>query len=445
MSLVNIDRSTNATLPSIWGKLKKNKNETNNALMARTRMLTLAYGDMETVKMLPDSYSDLEALARGWAKPAPNAPFALRVPVQYASVQASRFIHGEYIWLHDDESYQIATIGVHGLYVEVVSDNPPPEEPPPPPPPPVLEMPATFNLELGPGQVVAIDTICESDELDMSRTEDGTVVGGMFMGKLDIIHDHEAKIHKMEFTGTRLKEEEYSPDFFFDARTMGKLTIAAKPSVAKCNLSILSPEQQYCDVTLAFSQLWKLGNTWPPAESISGDKAKFFLRVHPGGALEHFESAAVVTALYYEAIPDPGAIDPHTIIAPYNGFAMTLREFIPHLGKVLETLGLSIQARTNFINNQMSSFATYKNIAYRFMSPSRLAAAVDLSVTCSPCVWTRIFLMYRGISDDELSAFAGAGEKEGAIHDWKQVVGWTEQSRDKQAFRVLETSVLEIN
>jgi len=52
---------------------------------------------------------------------------------------------------------------------------------------------------------------------------------------------------------------------------------------------------------------------------------------------------------------------------------------------------------------------------------------------------------YRGISDDELSAFAGAGAKEASSHDWKAMVGWTEQSRDKQSFRVLETSVLEIN
>lgn len=163
-------------------------------------------------------------------------------------------------------------------------------------------MPATFNLELAPGQVVAIDTICESDELDMSRTEDGTVVAGMFMGKLDIVHDHVAKVHKMEFTGTRLKEEEYPSDFFFDSRTLGKLTVAAKPSVAKCNLSILSPQQQYCDVVLQFSSFWKLGTTWPPAEQLSHDKAKFFLRVNPGGALEHFESETVVTSLYYEAM-----------------------------------------------------------------------------------------------------------------------------------------------
>lgn len=114
-----------------------------------------------------------------------------------------------------------------------------------------------------------------------------------------------------------------------------------------------------------------------------------------------------------------------------------------------------------FHSNQMSSFSTHKNIAYRFMSPSRLTRAIDVTVTCSPCVWTRIFFMcatrfyyllfihifsrYRGVTDDELSAFAGAGEKEASAYDWKNMIGWMEQSRDKQAFRLLETSVLEIN
>ena len=31
-------------------------------------------------------------------------------------------------------------------------------------------------------------------------------------------------------------------------------------------------------------------------------KIKYFVRVHPGGALEHFESEMVTTALYYEAM-----------------------------------------------------------------------------------------------------------------------------------------------
>jgi hypothetical protein len=51
-----VPSSTNATIPSFWGKsAKKSKND--KALMSRTRMLTLAYGEMETVKILPDSYS----------------------------------------------------------------------------------------------------------------------------------------------------------------------------------------------------------------------------------------------------------------------------------------------------------------------------------------------------------------------------------------------------
>lgn len=41
--------------------------------------------------------------------------------------------------------------------------------------------------------------------------------------------------------------------------------------------------------------------------------------------------------------------DPQSLVAPYNSFSMTFREFVPHITKVLESLGLTLQARTNFI------------------------------------------------------------------------------------------------
>lgn len=173
-------------------------------------------------------------------------------------------------------------------------------EPLTPRPPPVLEMPATFNLELVPGQHVALDTTVSSDELDMARMEDGTTVDGMFWGKLDIVHDGDN--HKMEFSGTRLANEQYTPEFMFDSRVMTKLAVAAKPTTAKCHLSILTPAVQYIDVVLSVSPMWKLATTWPPAENVADNKVKYFLRVHPGGALEHFESEMVTTALYYEAV-----------------------------------------------------------------------------------------------------------------------------------------------
>ena len=92
----------------------------------------------------------------------------------------------------------------------------------------------------------------------------------------------------------------------------------------------------------------------------------------------------------------------------------------------------------------MAAFSAHRNIAYRFMSPSKIAAAIDISVTVENCVFTRLFLMFRGVTDDELGLFSGAGEKEANAMNWREVVGWSELSKDQTHFRVLETSVLEV-
>ncbi|KAG5728012.1 hypothetical protein E4T56_gene19379 [Termitomyces sp. T112] len=433
--------------PSIWDKLKgkgKDVEMRDRQALARQRLLTLAFGDMETLRLLPNTFAELEAAARDWTKPPPDAPFTLRVPVEFASIHAARLVAGPYIYLTGEDSYQIALMGVQGLRVEIVSDvPPPPNEPPPPPPPPVLEMPGTFNLELTQGQHVALDVNINSDELDMARMEDGTMVDGMFWGKLDIVHTGDD--HHLEFTGTRLPDNDnYKGGFKVDSRVMTKLAVATKPVTAKCHLTILAPSVQYCDVILSFSALWQPGVTWPPAEKVEDNKVKYFLRANPGGALEHFETEIVTTAIYYEAIPDPGMVDPNEYIAPRNGFAMSFRDFIPHLQDVLDQLGLSLHARSNFINNNIHAFSQHKNIAYRFLSQSRIASAIDIAVTFEPCVFTRLFLIFRGLTDDEVGAFAGATEKEANAVNWREIVDWQEDSKDPTLFRILETSVLEV-
>jgi hypothetical protein len=92
----------------------------------------------------------------------------------------------------------------------------------------------------------------------------------------------------------------------------------------------------------------------------------------------------------------------------------------------------------------MSSFASHKNIAYRFLGPAKIAAAIDISVTVDECKFTRLFLIFRGVSEDDLGLFAGAGEKEANQYNWREVVGWSEHSKDTTQFRVLEVSVLEL-
>ena len=58
--LALLDRSTSASLPSqsFWGKFKPKTKETDmrdkqaQMALARQRLLTLAYGDMETIRMV---------------------------------------------------------------------------------------------------------------------------------------------------------------------------------------------------------------------------------------------------------------------------------------------------------------------------------------------------------------------------------------------------------
>ena len=47
--------------------------------------------------------------------------------------------------------------------------------------------------------------------------------------------------------------------------------------------------------------------------------------------------------------PDPSMVDPSGYIAPRNGYAMSFRDFVPHLMNVLDQLGMSVYAKTNFI------------------------------------------------------------------------------------------------
>lgn len=79
------------------------------------------------------------------------------------------------------------------------------------------------------------------------------------------------------------------------------------------------------------------------------------------------------------------------------------------------------------------------------MSPSKIAAAIDISVTVENCVFTRLFLMFRGVSNDEMQLFSDAGEKEANAMNWRETISWSELSKDKGQFRVLETSILELS
>jgi hypothetical protein len=96
------------------------------------------------------------------------------------------------------------------------------------------------------------------------------------------------------------------------------------------------------------------------------------------------------------------------------------------------------------LSNNIASWSTHKNIAYRFLTPAKIAAAIDITVQVNPCTFTRLFLIWRGINDDDLGDFTTAGEKEANVFNWREVIGWSEHMKDPDLFRILELSIMDI-
>jgi hypothetical protein len=129
-------RNSSTSLPggSFWGRWGRNTPKTPKDVglgqpdphmaVARTRLLTLVFNDMETIRMVCLSlllvvdvthdvllvtsdvygqkvsrlifsafviigFQELDGLARDWIKPPPDAIFTLRVPVEFASLHAA--------------------------------------------------------------------------------------------------------------------------------------------------------------------------------------------------------------------------------------------------------------------------------------------------------------------------------------------------------------------
>ncbi|KAG8984071.1 hypothetical protein FRB94_007793 [Tulasnella sp. JGI-2019a] len=313
-------------------------------------------------------------------------------------------------------------------------------------------MPCEFDLEISPGRRVALSTVCSSDALDMSRSDDGSIVSGKFWGCLKITHDFGASpspgLHEISFTGTH-NPSAGPPSISLPIESASMLVedhnaAIKRPSTLKSFIMVKPLKDVYFDLAVGFSPMWRMTGSWPPAEEVEEHKSKWFVRASPSGAMEHFRSGVFVDRLFYEATPDVSSMPLHKFISPSNSFALPLLSFLVHISKVLESLGLPLDARSNFIASNHSSFARHPYIAYRFMPPKSINRAIELSINkTDSIVWTRLFFMWRGISNDEVFLRAGSGEKAAANKDWREVVELKGDVDDKDALGVLEVSVIE--
>ncbi len=174
---------------------------------------------------------------------------------------------------------------------------------------PIYAMPCDFDLELSPGNRVALGTICSSEDLDMSRTDDGTLVDGSFWGLLKITHT--AEEHAIEFQGSRVasgsprsSNTSPSPLALPFPGSIAPAVAVRPPSSLKCTVRVNAPKDgATIEIGVCFSPMWSLTNAYPPVEDREDEAkaAKWRVKCRQGGLIEHMSSSSIVSELFYEA------------------------------------------------------------------------------------------------------------------------------------------------
>ena len=96
----------------------------------------------------------------------------------------------------------------------------------------------------------------------------------------------------------------------------------------------------------------------------------------------------------------------------------------------------------------LPSFLRHEYVALRFVPQESYEQAAPMSISSPPDVIVRIFMIFRGVTADELHAWTEAQDRvQENVGRWRAVVGLPDDDRlqDKSLFRVLEWGGMEVH
>ncbi|KAK4686167.1 hypothetical protein P7C73_g3965, partial [Tremellales sp. Uapishka_1] len=139
----------------------------------------------------------------------------------------------------------------------------------------------------------------------------------------------------------------------------------------------------------------------------------------------------------------PGPSDPlipaWPDVRPQNAWCLPQTIFVPHIDRILTSLGLPVESRTSMITSWLPSITRHKHIAYRILNTNQLNPSSVLTIIPPPQVLLRIFILFKGIAENELKEW----EQAGILHaemglDWRDAVGYSGDMSNESLFRVVE-------
>jgi len=226
-------------------------------------------------------------------------------------------------------------------------------------------------------------------------------------------------------------------------------------------------------VDLLLTSAWHFSAVYPsPQTTIPSSESQLIqgltwqVAAEPDGTLVNKLTGTEVSYLYWEAlaesrlatpagsrtttpVDDIEAFDPsRPSLNPGDSILLPIGKIPGYLDTALKSLTLHTEARTSFITYWLPELLKHEYVAVRFLPQASYEKAAEMRVSPAPDVVTRIFMLFRGVAEDDLGlwseAAARATAEDGATF-WAQVVGVDAvRTSDDGLFRVLEWGGMEI-
>ncbi|THH28592.1 hypothetical protein EUX98_g5598 [Antrodiella citrinella] len=132
-----------------------------------------------------------------------------------------------------------------------------------------------------------------------------------------------------------------------------------------------------------------------------------------------------------------------------NAVVVPVAEIIAYLNSSMKTLGVPVEARTSLLRLWIPTFIRYEYIALRFLPQKLYGQAVFLTVRPKPNLIIRIFMLFRGLSGEDIKSWPLAQKRlQDPVTRWQKEVGVSQADidrlEDKTIFRILECNGLEV-
>jgi len=155
-------------------------------------------------------------------------------------------------------------------------------------------------------------------------------------------------------------------------------------------------------------------------------------------------------------------------VTPDESILLPAHKIPSYLDDALTALGLHVEARTSFITYVVLTHLVYQpfhysiffsywlpsimkhpHVALRFLPQEHYEAAASMEVTPRPDVVTRIFMVARGLENEEAQReewVEGSLRASQPVEIWQKIVGMSlERALDPTVFRVLEWGGMFVN